>query len=228
MGIIERKEREREHRREDIITAAQKIFFSKGLPSATMDEIAETAELSKGTLYLYYKSKEDLFLAVAMRGSEIMYNMFVEATVQGKPLLQRLEDLGDAYYAFFKNHRDYFRMYQYFENPQFHKQVSAEMLGTCKMNDQRSWSLVVSLIQQGINEGLVESDIDPAQAAIILWSIGNSLMRQMDRDDDYWKEHMNIDLESTRRKAYEFVLEGMLTKKGKQQYKIIKRVEEAV
>ncbi|MEO8168159.1 MAG: helix-turn-helix domain-containing protein, partial [bacterium] len=60
MGIIERKEREKEHRREDIIAAAQKIFFEKGLPSATMDEIAEAAELSKGTLYLYYKSKEDL------------------------------------------------------------------------------------------------------------------------------------------------------------------------
>lgn len=60
MGTHERKEREREHRREDILDAAQHVFFEKGLPTATMDEIAEIAELSKGTLYLYYKSKEDL------------------------------------------------------------------------------------------------------------------------------------------------------------------------
>lgn len=67
MGIQERKEREKESRKEEIINAAQKIFFEKGLPAATMDEIAEAAELSKGTLYLYYKSKEDLYLAVTMR-----------------------------------------------------------------------------------------------------------------------------------------------------------------
>ncbi|MDL1893205.1 helix-turn-helix transcriptional regulator, partial [Sphingobacteriales bacterium CHB3] len=52
MGIIERKEREKEQRREEIVTAAEKIFFEKGLAIATMDEIAEAAELSKGTLYL--------------------------------------------------------------------------------------------------------------------------------------------------------------------------------
>ena len=57
MGIHERKEREKEHRRDEILNAAQKVFFEKGLQSATMDEIAEAAELSKGTLYLYYGSK---------------------------------------------------------------------------------------------------------------------------------------------------------------------------
>jgi len=41
MGIIQRKEREKEMRREEIIDAAQEIFFTKGLASATMDEIAE-------------------------------------------------------------------------------------------------------------------------------------------------------------------------------------------
>ena len=228
MGIIERKEREKEQRREDIISAAQKIFFEKGLPSATMDEIAEAAELSKGTLYLYYKSKEDLYLAVAMRGSDIMYKMFVDATTPGKPTLQRVADLGEAYFAFFKEHRDYFRMYQYFENSQFHKQVSQDMLAVCANHDSKIWSVVIGLIQQGVSEGLFDPDLDPAQAAIILWSTGNALMRQMDRDDDYWKAHMRVDLEATMRKAYQLILEGMMTKKGKTQYQAMQIVKESV
>ncbi len=226
MGILERKEREKEQRRDDIICAAQKIFFEKGLPSATMDEIAEAAELSKGTLYLYYKSKEDLYLAVAMRGSEIMYQMFVDATPPEKPTLRRITDLGDAYYEFFKQHRDFFRMYQYFENPHFHKQVSPEMFASCKCNDQRTWGVVIGLIQQGINEKLLDADLDPSQAAIILWSIGNSMMRQMDRDDNYWKEQLKVDLESTMRKAYQLVLEGMMTEKGKAQYQQLMLLQE--
>ncbi len=226
MGIIERKEREKEHRREDIITAAQKIFFEKGLPSATMDEIAEAAELSKGTLYLYYKSKEDLYLTVAMRGTEIMYQMFVDATSSNKPTIQRITDLGDAYYGFFKQHRDFFRMYQFFENPQFHKQVSAEMLSSCQVNNQKIWGIVVGVVQQGISEGLLDADLDPSQAAIILWSIGNSMMRQMDRDDNYWKEQLKVDLEATMRKAYQLVLEGMMTEAGKAQFKQIMSLQE--
>ena len=59
MGIAERKEREKLQRRKDIIDAAEKVFFYRGFESATMDEIAEKVELSKGTLYLYFKSKEE-------------------------------------------------------------------------------------------------------------------------------------------------------------------------
>ena len=52
MGIAERREREREQRRNTILDAAETVFFSKGINLATMDEVAEEAELSKGTLYL--------------------------------------------------------------------------------------------------------------------------------------------------------------------------------
>ena len=61
MGIAERKEREKEQRRKAILDAAEKVFFEKGLKYSTMDDVAEEAELSKGTLYLYFKNKEELF-----------------------------------------------------------------------------------------------------------------------------------------------------------------------
>ena len=60
MGINERKEREKLRRREEILTAAEELFFTKGIEHTTMDDVAERAELSKGTLYLYFKSKEDI------------------------------------------------------------------------------------------------------------------------------------------------------------------------
>jgi TetR/AcrR family transcriptional regulator len=219
MGIHERKEREKEARREEIISAAQKIFFEKGLPASTMDEIAEAAELSKGTLYLYYKSKEDLYLAVSMRGGEILHQMFAEAIATGEPTIRLIMNLGETYYQYFLKHRNFFRMYYYFENTQVHKQVSEEMLGQCMLSDQKIWSIVIGLIQQGIDEGVLRADLNPAQAAVILWANGNALMRQIDHhgDDNYWKLQMGIDLEETMRKAYQFILESMMTPEGKEQ-----------
>jgi len=55
MGIQERKKREKERRRQQIMIAAKRVFSVKGYSKATMEDIAKEAELSPGTLYLYFK-----------------------------------------------------------------------------------------------------------------------------------------------------------------------------
>ncbi len=218
MGIEERKEREKEHRREEIINAAEKVFFEKGLQIATMDEIAEEAELGKSTLYLYYKSKEDLYLAVLMRGSDILYQIFQKVVTSGEPTIKQVAGLGEAYYDFFKQYRNYFRMFYFFENPQMHRQVSEEMMGMCSENNGRIWKLIVDLIRKGMDEGVIQRNINPTQIAVMLWSNANSLMRQMDREDGYWSERMGVDLEATLRLTYSLLLEAIMTDEAKEKY----------
>ncbi|MFO7667292.1 MAG: TetR/AcrR family transcriptional regulator [Desulfobacterales bacterium] len=67
MGIQERKEREGERRRQQIIVAARRVFSSKGLNKATMEDIAREAELSPGTIYLYFKNKDELYASLSLR-----------------------------------------------------------------------------------------------------------------------------------------------------------------
>jgi TetR/AcrR family transcriptional regulator len=218
MGIKERKEREREARREEIIDAAEKVFFEKGLGVATMDEIAEEAELSKGTLYLYYKSKEDLYLTVTMRGTEIMYKMFQEALSTGEPTIQLIANLGEAYYNYFKNHRNYFRTLYFFENPQLHTQVSPEVMEICSVQDKKIWDLVVGLIRRGIEEGMLHEGLDPFEVGVMLWSNSNGIMRMMDRQGSYWTDTMGLNLESILRKSNAFLVEAMMTERAKNQF----------
>jgi TetR/AcrR family transcriptional regulator len=218
MGIQERKEREKENRREAIIDAAEKIFFEKGLMVATMDEIADLAELGKSTLYVYYRSKEDLYLAVLLRGTDIMYDMFSKALSTGEPTLKLIANLGEAYYEYFKLYRNYFRMFYFFENPQLHTQVSEEMQANCTAHNGRIWQLIIDLIQRGIDEGVLQRGLDPKQVAVILWSNSNGLMRQMDRTDDYWKKTMGIDLEEALRRSNSLLVEAMMTEKAKREY----------
>lgn len=67
MGIKERKEREKERRRQQILVAAKRVFAGKGFGRATMEDIANEAELSPGTLYLYFKSKDELSASLSIR-----------------------------------------------------------------------------------------------------------------------------------------------------------------
>lgn len=219
MGIHERKEREKEQRREEILNAAQKIFFEKDLQTSTMDEIAEAAELSKGTLYLYYKSKEDLYLVVMIRGLETLQRMFNDVISLERPIVVRLAMLGEAYFQFFLKHRNYFRMFYFFQNPQFHKQVSPEIMETCTMENQKLWNLVIGLIQNGIDEGSLKPNLQPAEAAVMLWSSSNAIMTRMDTQEEYFKNVLNVNLEQTLQQSSMLLLESMLTDKAKPVYR---------
>jgi AcrR family transcriptional regulator len=66
MGIQERKKREKEKRRQQILSAAKSLFAKRGFHQTTMEEIANEAELSPGTLYLYFKSKDELFAELSL------------------------------------------------------------------------------------------------------------------------------------------------------------------
>ncbi|MFC1557847.1 TetR/AcrR family transcriptional regulator [candidate division KSB1 bacterium] len=61
---LSRKEREKIERKKDILEAAKRVFAEKGFEKATLDEIAVEAEYGKGTLYNYFKNKEDLFISL--------------------------------------------------------------------------------------------------------------------------------------------------------------------
>jgi len=66
--------REREARVELILSSALKVFAARGLQEATMDEIAEEAELGKGTIYYYFPSKEAILRALVETTADHHFN----------------------------------------------------------------------------------------------------------------------------------------------------------
>jgi AcrR family transcriptional regulator len=218
MGIHERKEREKEARRDEIINAAERVFIAKGVKVATMDDVAAEAELSKGTLYLYYRSKEDLFVSVASRGTDVLRRYFEEAISGDDPSIRRIVTLQEAFFRFFREHRDYFRMFYYFESPEFHTHVSPEVRDQCLQNDKKLWDLVIGVIRQAIVERMLHAGLNPAEVAIMLWASMMGFMRLIDREEKVWSEMFGVNLETTLRKANQFLLEAMMTPEAQRQY----------
>ena len=83
MGVVERKEREREQRRSDILNAARTVFALSGLQGASMDKIAAQAELAKGTLYLYYRNRDEMLLALMAEDLENLTKQ-IDAVAKGR------------------------------------------------------------------------------------------------------------------------------------------------
>jgi len=166
MGITERRKREKEQRRADILDAAQKLFFSRSFEDVSMDEIAREVELNKATLYLYFKNKEDLYATIVLRGIEILKAKYTQCMDTDAPGIVKVALMGQAYYQFSQEHPDYLRMIHFYGSERFSKEnpCNADIgkgYGVCRL-------ILRDAIEQGIDDGSIRSDLDPFLTSMYL------------------------------------------------------------
>lgn len=173
MGTEERKAREKERRRNQIIDAAEEIIFSKGLKDATMDEIAEEAELSKGTLYLYFKNKNELYLGITQRASDILNDRFTEvfASTHDHTGIELIRLLGETYLDFVRNNPDYFKAFKYYESLSNVEELQeSEFAQCCEENRREGLNYMVRALQIGMQDGTIDDSYNPKELAVIILS----------------------------------------------------------
>jgi TetR/AcrR family transcriptional regulator len=185
MGISERREREKEHRREAIVSAAEELFFTKGINSTTMEDIAEKVELSKGAIYLYFKSKEELFAAIAQRGLTILNEFFAGALARGSNGLERLRGIGDEFYRFHLEYPNSFSALFYHEfHVAWHDSegvISNELL----KQGEDTMEMTAQVIREGIADGSIRAGVDPQIVAVILDGFLTGIIRMVSAEKDH-------------------------------------------
>ena len=110
MQKLSRRERERLNRRNEILHAAWEVFSSRDYDSATLDDIAEAAELSKGTLYLYFQNKADLFFATFEMGIEELFSIVQEVISSSDDPVSGLEEIINRLLDFFEENAGFFKI----------------------------------------------------------------------------------------------------------------------
>jgi len=108
MGTRERRAREKEQRRQDILDAARKLFWASGYEGTTMPQIAQAAELAAGTLYLYFPSKQALYAELLIEGYDLLVGRLEGAIHADTPSRQQVEALIDVFMAFAREYPEYF------------------------------------------------------------------------------------------------------------------------
>jgi len=81
-------------KREHILDGAMRVFMQMGFDAASMNDITREAGVSKGTLYVYFKNKEDLFAAMIERQKLRIFGLLQEILEKGMPVQQTLHDYG--------------------------------------------------------------------------------------------------------------------------------------
>ena len=172
-----RRERETLGRRDAILAAARDVFFENGIHRATVDDVAARAEVAKGTVYLYFQSKEPLLAHLLLEGLDTLGERLTEAYAEATPLPAetRLRRLSAAYLNFFQDDHDYFRLMMAFDRGHFQEAVSAELYNQILLRSVKGLRWVVLAVQQGIDDGHFKV-ADAKNSAGMFWAAINGAL----------------------------------------------------
>ncbi len=164
-----------EFRRAGILDAAYRVFAERGFEQATMAEIAGVAGVAKGTLYLYYPSKQDIYEA-ALRQSAVEVDARTRAAIEGaRSASAKIHAFIETKLRYFEEHRDFFRIAEReFGHPacghgRHEKLVQELRLEQVKLLDQA--------LQQGVR-GKAVRPIRTEAAAFAIFDLTRSIVTQ--------------------------------------------------
>lgn len=197
MGIHERKEREKERRRQQILVSAKRVFSDRGYTRTTMEDIANEAELSPGTLYLYFKNKEELFASLSLRILQYMIIRLEEVSSDTKINPgEKLEALKLAMFDVYDFDTASIINMFHLQSSEALKNISSQVLAEFNTLSSTSMGLLASIFK-GSAKGVF---IDSPSAAladtfwslfsgVVLWEASKTIM---DGEKDSLKESLNF------------------------------------
>lgn len=153
MVLEKRREKERRQRRKAILKAARKLFFRQGNRPVTIADIARKAELSKGAIYLYFSSKEEICAQILLEDIGRVHNEVLPIFDGRSGASEILMSFAHLYVDFFLKDRELFRLLMNF-------MMHADNLNLSNDTDQRiiqetnkAISVTESIFQYGIDKG---------------------------------------------------------------------------
>jgi TetR/AcrR family transcriptional regulator len=171
---VGRKEREYLAHREEILSAAEKVFAAKGFFPTTMSDIAREAEFGTGTLYKYFKSKEELYFTLIDEKVEEINRLVKTELSQKISAVERIKKALGLQFEFFERNRDFFRIY-ISERNRFEWTVKDELGKGLHEKMVTYINVLAEVMRRGIEGGEFRS-MNPMDLAHALVGIVNSFV----------------------------------------------------
>ncbi|MGI8745296.1 MAG: TetR/AcrR family transcriptional regulator [Bryobacteraceae bacterium] len=164
-----KKEVVTEFRCKSILGAARAVFARKGFSAALVDDIADEAGIAKGTVYLYFRSKEEIYLAALVEDLQRFHEQTLEAVKTAQGARQKIRAFAEVGLENCRTHRDFLRIFV----SEFHKPKALAGLHRQRLH------LLASILEEGIQAGEIRPVSVPAAAAALFDIIRGSMERQL-------------------------------------------------
>lgn len=157
--------------------SAQQLILTKGFGNTTIDEIADGADVSKGAVYLHYRTKDDIYFSIVAKALETMRDMFAGAAEGQRSGLDKFRAIGYSFYEFTTKFPEYSNILYDASSPKPCDSLASGK--NCQSLNDQIGNLMIDSIRTGMQDGSIRSDVDPTTAAIIISSSLQGLLKAL-------------------------------------------------
>jgi len=209
MGTTERRGREKLRRREDILNTARVLFFDKGFRDTTIDDIARATELARGTIYLYFENKEEIYATVLEEGLDILQQM-IDSTFDAEA--DPLTNILSGHDAFMRFHDEYPQYYNVLilDKLQIADVLPNELKDRLDTKTRNMAEFIAGLLQRGVDDGIFRP-IQVREMAYLLMGMSMGFAQMLDRcctAQDVFAER-----EQSRQAMHAFIANGLVDRR---------------
>lgn len=196
--------------RENIMQSARTLFETNGIEKTTVDDIAKEADCSKSTLYVYFKSKEEILQTILLEEMQQLLAMLKGNVENEGNFRENYHAVCRAMVAYEKKYPVYFAcMLETIELPEEQtdaQNVRVQIYETGEaLNDE-----VMCLLKKGEQEGVIKEGLNPVLTAMFFWSGISEIIRFSGQKETYLGHRMNISREDYMEYGFSLLLESIL------------------
>ncbi|MBN1626872.1 MAG: TetR/AcrR family transcriptional regulator [Deltaproteobacteria bacterium] len=170
MGIIERRKREKDLRRELAMDAAMAIYKEEGYHAITMEKIAERCEVSRASLYLYFKNKDEILINAIVDQTEYFTDLLQDLYENRERLKDNLlKELWLRFIDFYENEPETFNASLYFQNSEMIFNLPEDLRKSINESGSKVVSLQHKIIEYGVKSGLF-IECNPMTLSEVIWT----------------------------------------------------------
>jgi AcrR family transcriptional regulator len=163
-----------EFRIQSIQEATMRVIARKGMAAATMQEIAEEAGVAKGTIYLYFRDRDELVEKTFENAITELHARMDEAMSAEVSFADKLRKILAAKMRFFEENREFFRLYMSLRFPEGSPQQQRRQKRTCAPQYQSRVDQFAKLLEDGMDAGEIRR-MDPRRLALFLIEGSNAV-----------------------------------------------------
>lgn len=171
--MVDRKIRDKQLRETDILNAAEHIFATKGYQKTTIADIANEAQYAVGTIYLYFKDKQTLYVTLIKEKLQNLIYTVKERISQVKDVREKINILVEEELSYFEKNADFFRIYLS-ERSGFRWTIKDKISRFVIEGLIKYIDFIAELIKEAQREGIIKKEFDSKKVAFILASMINA------------------------------------------------------
>ena len=203
------RDSKRTAKEQNIILAAEKVFAEMGFRNAKMEDVASLAGITKVTLYSYFKSKENLYMAITYKALMLLLDQYYKTieAYKGKPGIDSTMALSEIFMSFCRNNYlyseallDYFSMVRSTSLGKDQTKLTEalkESIYYNKLQDVHNivFKLTTKEIERGQKDGSIVSTLDPMLMTLNGWSASIGYIKLLTANGDVSSPLFNVDLQ---------------------------------